>query len=295
MASLTDVLSVIQNGVVAFNNFSKQMAGSLLNISGQLTTDATNIAANTAKITALQFPRGVLGGLTLSTAGGSATFAVAAGSATDSTNVRFINLAASISKTTAAWAVGTGNGSLDTGSITTNGWYHVFLITRLDTGVVDILISLSPTTPTLPTNYTLFRRIGAMATDVSSHWQFFHQLGDNFLWDVTRQDAAAATVQAAGALVTLSVPTGIQVYASFTYYINYVAPNVYSVLTCPDVTSAAASVTNFDSALNPGQLMMAPFSIRTNTAGQIRVRGDAAGGNYYIITKGWTDTRGRDA
>jgi hypothetical protein len=45
MAGLTDVLSVVQNGVVAFNNFSKQMAGSLLNISGQLTTDATNIAA----------------------------------------------------------------------------------------------------------------------------------------------------------------------------------------------------------------------------------------------------------
>lgn len=37
MASLTDVLSVIQNGVIAFNNFSKQMAGSLLSISNQLT------------------------------------------------------------------------------------------------------------------------------------------------------------------------------------------------------------------------------------------------------------------
>jgi hypothetical protein len=48
MASLTDVLSVVQNGVVAFNNFSKQMAGSLLNISGQLTTDAANIASLTA-------------------------------------------------------------------------------------------------------------------------------------------------------------------------------------------------------------------------------------------------------
>ncbi len=38
MASLNDILSSVQNGVVAFNNLTKQMLGSFLNISGQLTT-----------------------------------------------------------------------------------------------------------------------------------------------------------------------------------------------------------------------------------------------------------------
>src|SRR6266446_4553129 len=50
MASLSDVLSTIQNGVVALNNLTIQMKGSLLNIFGQLSTDATNIATNTANI-----------------------------------------------------------------------------------------------------------------------------------------------------------------------------------------------------------------------------------------------------
>jgi hypothetical protein len=54
MASLTDVLSVVQNGVVAFSNLGKQMAGSLLNISGQLTTNSSAIAAANVNIAALQ-------------------------------------------------------------------------------------------------------------------------------------------------------------------------------------------------------------------------------------------------
>lgn len=42
----------------------------------------------------------------------------------------------------AAWAVGTGNGGLDQGTIA-NATYHVHLIKRLDTGVVDAIFSLS--------------------------------------------------------------------------------------------------------------------------------------------------------
>lgn len=62
-------------------------------------------------------PRGMIHGLTMSTAGGSATMAVAAGAAVDSGNAAIMSLGSSISKTTAAWVVGTGNGGLDTGSI----------------------------------------------------------------------------------------------------------------------------------------------------------------------------------
>src|SRR6266567_4207380 len=38
MASLTDILSAIQNGVVAGNNFAKQTTGTFNNINSQLTT-----------------------------------------------------------------------------------------------------------------------------------------------------------------------------------------------------------------------------------------------------------------
>jgi len=59
----------------------------------------------------------------------------------------------------AAWAVGSGNGGLDTGTIA-NTTYHVWLIQRSDTGVVDALFSTSLTSPTMPTNYDRKRRIG---------------------------------------------------------------------------------------------------------------------------------------
>ena len=42
--------------------------------------------------------------------------------------------------------------------------YYVYLIKRVDTDVVDAIFSASATAPTLPTNYTLFRRIGSIST-----------------------------------------------------------------------------------------------------------------------------------
>lgn len=59
----------------------------------------------------------------------------------------------------AAWAVGSGNGGLDTGTVG-NSTYYIWLIQRLDTGVVDALFSLSSTAPTMPANYTAKRVIG---------------------------------------------------------------------------------------------------------------------------------------
>ena len=47
-------------------------------------------------------------------------------------------LASAYTKTTGSWAVGSGNGGLDTGTITNSTWYHVFLMQRPDTEVVDI-------------------------------------------------------------------------------------------------------------------------------------------------------------
>jgi hypothetical protein len=162
--------------------------------------DATQVMGNFAAIltclnnqTAQAASRSYLAGLTLSTAGGSASFGVAAGNATSDDATTPMNLAASITKTTGPWAAGSGSGSLDTLSIANNTWYHVFLIERTDTGVVDVLISLNPTSPALPTSYTKKRRIGSMKTNSSGQWIKFTQVGDEFLWDVPVQDASNAT------------------------------------------------------------------------------------------------------
>jgi hypothetical protein len=65
----------------------------------------------------------------------------------------------------ANWVVGTNQGGLDTGSRAANTWYFVWAIKRTDTGVVDILLSTSPSSPTMPTNYNRKRLIGAIRTN----------------------------------------------------------------------------------------------------------------------------------
>ena len=87
---------------------------------------------------------------------------VSAGRCVDATGSWVMVLASSITKRLdASWAVGTNQGGLDTGSIA-NAWYYLWLIMRIDTGVVDVLLSTSSSAPTMPTNYTVKRLIGAM-------------------------------------------------------------------------------------------------------------------------------------
>src|SRR5437588_11928647 len=89
------------------------------------------------------------------------------------------------------------------------------MIERTDTGIVDVLISQSPTSPMLPANYTKKRRIGSMKSNGSSQWIKFTQVGDEFLWDAAVADVlGSATITTTNTVYTLgSVPTGVSVLA----------------------------------------------------------------------------------
>lgn len=88
--------------------------------------------------------RDYITGFTLSTAGSSTSFGVAAGAAADYGNTIMLSVASAYTKTTGAWAVGSGNGSLDEGTTGNSLWYHAYVIRRPDTGVTDYLTSLCP-------------------------------------------------------------------------------------------------------------------------------------------------------
>lgn len=237
---------------------------------------------------------GYISGLTLSTAGSSATFGIAAGVAVDSTGVSFMTLGSAYTKTTSAWAVGTGNGSLDTGAIATSTSYHVYQIERLDTGVVDFVTSLSASAPTLPTNYTIYRRIGSMRTNGSSQWVKFSQLGDEFLLDVPVLDLGA-TIGTSASLQALSVPTGVKVSALIDYNGFKAATTVSFLVTSPDQADTAPSTSGpFSSFALNGAVGYNSGAIRTNTSAQIRLRSDTASTNFNVMTRGWIDRRGRD-
>jgi hypothetical protein len=243
--------------------------------------------------------RSYLAGLTLSTPGTSANFTVQPGVAADSTNAAMMILAAAITKTTAAWAVGTAVGALDTGAIAASTWYHAYLIRRPDTGVVDVLVSLNATAPTLPANYTQFRRIGSMKTNASSQWTNFNQNGDEFLWTTGVQDVNGVAVALALILTSaLSVPTGLKVGALMRVGTIHSTATTALLLCSPDEVPTLPigvniTVQTFSAA---GSSFAAIAPVRTNTSAQVAVVSQTATGTtYFIYTYGWIDRRGRDA
>jgi len=98
--------------------------------------------------------------------------------------------------------------------LATHTWYHLFVIARTDTRVVDALCSTSATAPTLQTNYTKKRRSGSFKTDGAAHILAFSQFGDEFIWATPVTDVNVTTLGTTPVALTLaSVPSGVQVNA----------------------------------------------------------------------------------
>jgi hypothetical protein len=264
-------------------------AGTIGNV---LTSDGTNWAstAPAAGVT----PNNYISNLTLSAAGSTATFGIAVGVAMDSTNAALMTLGSAYTKTTSAWAVGSGNGSLDTGTIANSTWYHVWLIQRSDTLVVDVLVSTSATAPTMPTNYNRKRRIGAMKTNGSAQWIKFIQTGDYFEWELPIQDQNNSSGTAAF-LLTLTVPPGVVVEANLVGTIRFPIPTYSALISSALVTQTrdtpVGNTTVFESVAS-GIISFFVLAM-TNTSAQVRVETDeTAPSHFRIVTKGWTDFRG---
>lgn len=241
-------------------------------------------------------PQGHLFGLTLSNNGSDATndIDIATGRARDGGNTADMVLASALTKRLdAAWAVGTNQGGLDTGVIA-NTTYHIWLIKRSDTGVVDVLFSTSASAPTMPTNYGLKRRIGSLRR-VSGAWQLFVQTNDEFKLKTPVSDYTDSALGTAAADFTLaSIPSGIIVNAMITCvcWKSGVASRVHLwPKTLTDQTSTFYNSQLFDISAGLGSSWTGV--LETNTTPAIRAVADSASTNFSILTRGWIDSRGR--
>jgi hypothetical protein len=242
-----------------------------------------------------------LGGLTLSYVN-TTTFGIATGAATSDDNTTLMTLTLAYTKTRAAWAVGSGNGALDTGTIAANTWYHIYLIERTDTGVVDVLMSLSASAPTMPASYNVKRRIGSIRTIAASNLMQFTQVGDQFIINPPVFDGGSAaggiSIPITTTLITLSyVPSGIQTVAFFEAFLTAdPSGSVQLEIWSPDSAFLSGSFNLWGYA--SGGTGAADFNVRTNTSRQIAIRayvavaGSASYGVWFV-TKGWTDNRGK--
>lgn len=312
-ASASDVVSLlgstpVNNATAATTATTATTATNATNVTGTIASgvtattqtagdNSTKVATTAYVDAAASVLRGHIDGYTLSTVGSSTTMTIAAGQATNSVNTGYITLASAINKTTSAWAVGSGNGGLDTGTIANSTWYYFYAIRRPDTGVVDVVFSTNSSSPTLPTNYTQFRYIGAGLTNGSAQWTRFFQYGDLFRWDTPVQDFNGAGVTTAS-LLTLSVPRGrkMQVLVSTQGVSGGTGGNgVY--LSDPDASDLAVTGTGLANAWHTadpgGESMTVQSTCVTNTSGQVRRRHWNTA-TMQITTFGWTDLRGRN-
>lgn len=195
------------------------------------------------------------------------------------------------------WAVGTNQPKLDTGSIG-NNTYHVYLIRRSDTGVVDILFSTSASSPTMPANYDQKRRIGSIIRSGGAIVAF-KQFGDDFIRDVTAADYASTNPGTSAVSVSLSVPAGIQVIGRVIVLANdvSVSASTHLLLTSADQTDTVPSSSAFTLRISTNNSEASTMmDVKTDTSRQIRFRLDQSTTDHVvrIQTFGWIDRRGQD-
>lgn len=246
--------------------------------------------------------KGYIFGLTLSNNVTDATndIDIAAGeAASDGAVPVLLTLASALTKRIdAAWAVGTGNGGLMSAAALTNTTYHMYLIRRPDTGVVDAGFDVSATAPTLPANYTQYRRIGAVLR-VSGAITPFLQDGDTFWRGAPIRDLAATSVGTSGVTTALSVPIGVKVTAVINGGGTNGSSSWYGLISSLDVADQApsSSVNNFACFADTNSInnvFLNRIDVRTNTSAQVRYRATDSGVNnqFQILTLGWVDKRG---
>jgi hypothetical protein len=218
----------------------------------------------------------------------------------DADGVNIILAAALTKRLDSNWAVGNDQGGLDAGSVA-NGTYHVWLIKRSDTDVVDALFSASVTAPSMPSGYVFKRRIGSILREAASNVAF-RQSGDRFWRSSPTSDLNATNPGTAAVTRTLKVPLGIQVDAMVIHVAieRTSNQNYWGLLSSLNDTNVTPSTAAHDVGIltegsDQAALSSVSREITTNTLGQIRSRVSDSNATTVerILTFGWIDTRDR--
>ena len=221
---------------------------------------------------------------------------VSAGCACADNQSAVMVLASSITKRLdAAWAVGTGNGGLDTGTKAANTTYFAWLIQRSDTEVEDVLLSASATAPVMPTSYDRKALIGAVITNASSNIKAFTQIGDTFHWSTSTLDYSTTTLDTTAQTVTLNaatspgVPIGIAVEAIMEGGVSHASASrfvrVSSLLQtdqAPLAVGNTSTLVSVAAATQVGQLR-----VTTNSSGQLRVDSSGSATTLQLSVLAW--------
>lgn len=256
------------------------------------TADETDLTTAQVRVMPGITLSGYLFGLTLAndTTTPATVLDIAAGEAASSNaGPTILSLASAFTKKiNTAWASGTGNGALATGSAF-GVVLHIYIIGG-PTVTTDILASNAATNPVLPTGYTLFRRIGSVIINSGTTILAFLQTNDDFYLVNPASDFSGS--QSSATLTSITVPSGIRVLGYFSISSSSTTNN--SVITIADGTNSNISVGVAQGTGGAsGGSGSAPAQQYTNTSAQIYVQTGGSGPTGAVVTLGWRDTRGR--
>lgn len=226
---------------------------------------------------------------------------IATGFARDATDDFTIVLSgALIKQLDAAWAVGTNAGMRASGAAIADTTYHIFLIRRPDTGVVDIAADTSATGANIAANtnaaYTQKRRIASIIR-VGGAIKKYLQFGDYFWLESPTREITATNPGVAAVTRTLVWPLGISVIGMMLGGGNSTTAAWFGLITSLEQADIAPSNSIYNiSAPNTAVGNDVKFVLaKSNTSAQVRSRIDVTGASntLIIINLGWIDYRER--
>lgn len=196
----------------------------------------------------------------------------------------------------AAWAAGTNQGGLDTSTKASSTWYHCYAIYNPTTQVADAIFSTNATSPTLPSGYTKFKRVGSILTDSASNLRAFNQTNNyfNFVYPISSV-TSATQLAATETLRTIATPLGLKTKAMFSFVAGTSsAGSAYLKAYSADITSSTIPNTDGQIYVSNGVAAGAGYvEAITNTASQIKTNAVNLSGTpnmaIAITVNGWQD------
>lgn len=220
------------------------------------------------------------------------TFTMAAGAASNSTNVDDIILSAPVTNTINS----VGANGVDIAVAAVSSFYSVYVIGD-STGYQPTasLLSLSSTTPRLPFGYDMFRRVGFILTDSSAlllkFWQYGHG-SERDMW----YDTAIATpaITTSTSYVSQSLAAGIpasfipQAYLKYTYTPNS-ATNIATMAPFGSTATAGMIVIGAGVAAAQVGVVTVPTALNS-TAPTITHKETSASDALVLLVAGYKDS-----
>lgn len=212
-------------------------------------------------------------------------------------NIQTTSTISGIIQLSGSWAPGNNQNKLDSGTRASNTWYHTFAIRKTLDGSGDILFSTSATSPTIPSGYAGFRRIGAVRTDASGNILAFLNFGDVFyLSSPIREAAVSGATNPTTTTATITTPSGVTVEAIMDLMVK--GEGVTGYLRSPNQAAITVGVVqgtylggahiNTDGA---AETNASEVSVFTNNNSQIVIQVASVTGTiiYTLVTRGWRE------